>query len=270
MERAPLAQKNTGQVTASPVATKGTPSRQADARKGTPSLQADARQGTPSLQSEERQAPTLTQGVVGLGTTQTQGVAGLGTTQTQGGIRLGTPIDLKKRPRVTPQQPDDGLDLMFKDMFGDPNHFDSLIQSIEYRKLKQHARGTPSYGYLEEATDEVFQAGKYPEKDYKTAVKKIAERMLQLLQGNQAKQAYQGDNSWYQEDEEMEEDYGDQQNTGGQQNTGDPQHQDLGYEDYQNTDNQQYDEYGYDDQYNTGNNREIGRASCRERVSSPV
>jgi hypothetical protein len=73
---------------------------------------------------------------------------------------------------------------------------EALIQSPEYLTLKQVAKGSPAYAYLEEATKEIFQGGKYPQGDYRAAVDRIAERMLYIQQRYQEEEdgGYEGNN----------------------------------------------------------------------------
>ena len=122
-----------------------------------------------------------------------------------------------------------------KNKFGhNPNHFEALIQSHGYQTLKQLARGSPAYVHLEEAIDDVFHAGKYPQQDYRAAVDKISDRMLYLQKNQQARTTSQGYNPWYQDQEEDCDDEGNNP---------------MGYDDDQNIGDDEYQTTGNDDHH---------------------
>ena len=80
---------------------------------------------------------------------QDEAVAGLETNQPQGPI---------KRPRESEGEWKNQL----RNRFGHtPTYLEGLLQSQEYHHLKECAWNDPAYAHLEEATNDVVQAGKY-------------------------------------------------------------------------------------------------------------
>jgi len=122
-----------------------------------------------------------TQGGRGLLTKQTEGEPGLIIKQTQAVARVAPsqPHGPNKRPREADELWQTNLGNRFA---SPPSRLDALCQSPQYITLKQVSRRSPAYAYLDQATQEILRAGKYPEGDYHSAVDKIADRMIYLEQ----------------------------------------------------------------------------------------
>ena len=163
----------TGQVTTAQVTKKAAPSKGAE--QVTTSLPAATGQVT-TTQVTNKAAPSKVAEQV---TTSPPATTG----------QVTTAQATNKRPRVVPPWQDSGneLDQVLSEVFGDtgPNHYSLLTQSNEYAELKDRAKGSPLYKFLEPATEQVFHAGKYPEQDYITAVKMIAKRMAEMHHDHQ-------------------------------------------------------------------------------------